>query len=85
MACHHRYNQSSVRQEVTAMAQGSPIHINPAHKGVFTAKAVAAGMSVQGYAAKVLNAPKGQFSSATREQANFAHNEKGFNHSHHKA
>lgn len=57
----------------------SPIHINPAHKGQFTAKANAAGKSVQGYANQVL-APGSKASTATRQQANFAKNAKKFNH-----
>lgn len=50
------------------------IQINPANKGKFTAKANAADMSVQGFASKVLNAPEGRYSPATRRQANFARN-----------
>lgn len=49
------------------------IKINPANKGKFTAKAKKVGMSVQGYARKVLG--KGSKASAsTRKQANFARN-----------
>lgn len=54
----------------------SGIKIKPANKGKFTKKAKAAGSSVQGYASKVLNAPKGKYSAATRKQANFARNAK---------
>lgn len=50
------------------------ININPANKGKFTAKAKRAGMSVQGFANKVLKAKKGKFSASTRRQANFAKN-----------
>ena len=50
------------------------ININPANKGKFTAKAKEAGMGVQGFASKVLNAPEGRYSAATRRQANFARN-----------
>lgn len=54
------------------MAQ-SKIKINPAHKGQFTAKAKAAGMSVPQYAAYILK--KGsKASTATKKQANFARN-----------
>lgn len=60
--------------------KGGGIHINPAHEGDFTAKANAAGMGVQEYATKVLNAPEGQYDSSTRRQANFAHNAAGWNH-----
>ena len=58
----------------------SGIHINPAHKGQFIAKAKRAGKGVQGYAEEVLNAPKGKFDPSTRKQANFARNAKGFSH-----
>lgn len=60
--------------------QGGGIHINPAHEGDFTAKANAAGMSVQEYASHVLSAPEGHFDPSTRRQANFAHNAAGWNH-----
>jgi len=50
------------------------ININPANKGKFTAKAKRAGMSVQGFANKVLKAKEGKFSASTRRQANFAKN-----------
>ena len=50
------------------------IHIDPANKGKFTAKANAAGMGVQEFASKVLNAPEGDYSASTRKQANFARN-----------
>jgi hypothetical protein len=51
------------------------IHINPANKGKFTAKAKRAGMGVQAYAKKVLK--KGsKASTATKRQANFARNAK---------
>lgn len=56
------------------MAAKKPgIHINPAHRGEFTAKAKAAGMSVQAYADKVLK-PGSKASGATKKQANFARN-----------
>ena len=50
-----------------------PIHINPAHKGEFTAKAKAAGKSVQEEAAAVLK-PGSKASAATKKQPNFASN-----------
>lgn len=50
------------------------IYINPANKGKFTAKAKKAGMGVQSFASKVLNAPEGRYSAETRRQANFARN-----------
>jgi len=60
------------------MANKSGIKINPANKGKFTAKANAAGKSVQGFASEVMSAPKGKFSASTRKQANFAKNAKKF-------
>lgn len=50
------------------------INIQPANKGKFTAKAKGAGMSVQEFANKVLNAPEGNYSPSLRRQANFARN-----------
>jgi hypothetical protein len=62
-------------KKVKGYAKGSSgIFIKPSHKGLFTAKAKSAGSSVQGYASKVLAAPKGKFSPSTRKQANFAKN-----------
>lgn len=49
----------------------SGIHIKASHKGLFTAKANAAGKSVQQEAAAVL-APGSKASPATRKQAAFA-------------
>lgn len=53
------------------------IKINPANRGKFTAKAKKAGMSVQGYAKKVL-APGSKASGSTKRQANFARNAKSW-------
>lgn len=55
------------------MAEGG-IHINPANKGKFTAKADTAGMGVQAFARQVLGAPEGRYPASTRKQANFARN-----------
>jgi hypothetical protein len=55
------------------------IHIKPANKGKFTAKAKAHGMGVQAYAKKVLAAGS-HASAATKKQANFARNAKKFKH-----
>lgn len=60
----------------------SGIEIKPENKGKFTAKANAAGMSVQAFASKVLNAPEGVYSPATRKQANFAKNAAGWKKEH---
>ncbi|HET6916164.1 MAG TPA: hypothetical protein VFH56_08750 [Acidimicrobiales bacterium] len=46
------------------------INIKPSHRGLFTKEANAAGMSVQGYASKVLANPNA--SSALKKRANFA-------------
>lgn len=46
------------------------INIRPSHRGLFTKEANAAGMSVQGYASKVLANPNA--SSALKKRANFA-------------
>ncbi len=54
------------------------IDIQKSHKGLFTAKAVKAGMSVPEYAKHVLS-HRSQFDAATRAQAIFAHNEEGWN------
>lgn len=54
------------------------INIKPSHKGLFTKKAKAAGMSVQAYASKVLASPNAD--PATVKQANFARNAKSFHH-----
>ena len=49
-----------------------PIHIKASHKGLFKEKAAKKGMSVQAYAAAVLNNPDA--STTTKKQANFARN-----------
>jgi hypothetical protein len=53
------------------MANKSGIHINPKHKGEFTKKAKAAGMSVQAFA-KHVHAHPDNYSAKTRKQAGFA-------------
>jgi hypothetical protein len=58
----------------------SGIHINPEHKGEFTAKAHHYGMTPAHYAQVVMNAPEGKYSPETRRQANFAKNAKNFHH-----
>ncbi len=49
------------------------IKIKKSHAGLFTKKAKAAGMSVQGYARKVM-ANKSKYPAKTVEEANFAKN-----------
>lgn len=58
----------------------SGIHIKKKNRGKFTAAAKRAGMSVQAYARKILNAPKGKYSSTLRKRANFARNASKFSH-----
>lgn len=53
---------------------GKNIHIKKENRGKFTAAANKHGMSVQAFATKVLNAPKGKYSSTLRKRANFAKN-----------
>lgn len=55
------------------------IHINPRKRGTFTKAAKAHGMSVQGFASKVL-ANKDNYSSAMVKKANFARNARRFKH-----
>ncbi len=50
----------------------NPIHINPAHKGLFTEKAKSHNEGVQEFASQVL-ANKDNYSPSTVKQANFAH------------
>lgn len=61
------------------MANNSGINIKPSHEGLFTAKAVKAGMTVQEFATKVLANPK-DYDAKTRLQARFAKNSTKFNH-----
>lgn len=55
------------------------IHIAPSKRGTFTAAATKHGMSVQGFASKVL-ANKENYSSAMVKKANFAKNASKWNH-----
>lgn len=73
------YAGNALEQKMQQMRQGG-ININPANKGKFTAKAKAAGMGVQAFASKVLGAPEGKYSPATRKQANFARNASKWKH-----
>ena len=61
------------------MKKKSPIGIRPSREGLFAKKARAAGLGVQAFARKVLAAPKGRYSPATKRQANFARNAKKWN------
>ena len=52
---------------------GKDIHIKPSKRGTFTKAAKQHGMSVQGFANRVLRNPS-KYSVAMRKKANFAHN-----------
>jgi hypothetical protein len=68
----HSYGDSTMQRTPKLAASSGPM-ISPSKQGTFTAKAKAAGMSVQAYAAHVL-ANKDKFPTATVQQANFAKN-----------
>lgn len=58
---------------------GKDIRIKPSKRGTFTKAAKAHGMSVQGFANKVLKNPS-KYSAAMRKKANFARNASRWNH-----
>lgn len=58
---------------------GKDIHIKPSKRGTFTKVAKGHGMSVQGFANRVLRNPS-KYSAAMRKKANFAHNAAGWKH-----
>lgn len=58
---------------------GKDIRIKPSKRGTFTKAAKQHGMSVHGFANKVLRNPS-KYSSAMRKKANFAHNAAGWKH-----
>lgn len=57
---------------------GKDIHIKPSKRGTFTKAAKQRGMSVQGFANKVLRNPS-KYSAAMRKKANFARNASKWN------
>ena len=57
---------------------GGSIHIEPSKRGTFTAAATKHGMSVQGFASKVL-ANRENYSAAMVKKANFARNASKWN------
>lgn len=69
---HHPYASSGLKLKEAFMKRGG-IHIKPENKGKFTASAKKAGMSVQGYANKVM-ANKEKYSPTLVKRANFAKN-----------
>ena len=58
---------------------GKDIYIKKSKRGTFTKAAKAHGMSVQGFANKVLNNPS-NYSAAMIKKANFAHNAASWKH-----
>ena len=58
---------------------GKDIHIKSSKRGTFTKAAKQHGMSVQGFANKVLKNPS-KYSAAMRKKANFAHNAASWKH-----
>lgn len=58
---------------------GKDIHIKKSKRGTFTKAAKQHGMSVQGFANRVLRNPS-KYSAAMRKKANFAHNAAGWKH-----
>lgn len=58
---------------------GKDVHIKPSKRGTFTKAAKQHGMSVQGFANRVLRNPS-KYSAAMRKKANFAHNAAGWKH-----
>jgi hypothetical protein len=68
----HPYGSSGKRLKTAYMKRGG-INIKPENKGKFTASAKKAGMSVQGYANKIM-ANKEKYSSTLVKRANFAKN-----------
>ncbi len=58
---------------------GKDIRIKPSKRGTFTKAAKQHGMSVQGFANKVLKNPS-KYSAAMRKKANFAHNAASWKH-----
>lgn len=58
---------------------GKDVRIKPSKRGTFTKAAKQHGMSVQGFANRVLRNPS-KYSAAMRNKANFAHNASGWKH-----
>lgn len=58
---------------------GKDIYIKPSKRGTFTKAAKQHGMSIQGFANRVLRNPS-KYSAAMRKKANFAHNAAGWKH-----
>ena len=72
-------NKKDKNQYSTNYAKYGGIHIKPSKRGTFTAAAKKHGMSVQGFASKVL-ANKSKYSSAMIKKANFARNASKWKH-----
>lgn len=58
---------------------GKDVRIKPSKRGTFTKAAKQHGMSIQGFANRVLRNPS-KYSAAMRKKANFAHNAAGWKH-----
>lgn len=58
---------------------GKDVRIKPSKRGTFTKAAKQHGMSVQGFANRVLRNPS-KYSAAMKKKANFAHNAAGWKH-----
>lgn len=56
------------------------IKIKASHRGLFTRKAKAQGMSDAAYARKIMAAPKGRYSTKTRKQASFVRSSRKWKH-----
>ena len=86
--------QQQAAQQQQAVAQPDQQGMNPGYnngkdpikpikkskRGTFTKAAKSHGQSVQGFANKVLKAPKGKYSTAMRKKADFAKNAAGWKH-----
>ena len=86
--------QQQAAQQQQAVAQPDQQGMNPGYnngkdpikpikkskRGTFTKAAKSHGSSVQGFASKVLKAPKGKYSSTMRKKAVFAKNTVKWNH-----
>lgn len=75
----YNFKKRSLEDGRDKKSSGGSIHIAPSKKGTFTAAATKHGMSVQGFASKVL-ANKENYSPAMVKKANFAKNASKWNH-----
>ena len=73
-----RHNTSSYWDPMQFHNSGKDIHIKKSKRGTFTKAAKQHGMSVQGFANRVLRNPS-KYSAAMRKKANFARNASKWN------